>query len=162
MTNLSLRLIPDPCLRRKATNVKTIHPEIKHLTLEMLKVMRFHRGVGLAANQVGLTEKVAVIQSDHMPEPLVLINPEIIQRHGAREVTEGCLSVPGRTDLVTRSKRIRVTAMGIDGRPIKITAEDLLAQIIEHETDHLNGVVYTDHLDTNRHKPHPRTIEFLS
>ena len=162
MTNLSLRLIPDPCLRRKTIRVKTLRPELKDLSQEMLKVMRFHRGVGLAANQVGLTDKIAVIQSDHMPEPLVLINPEIIQRHGTREVTEGCLSLPGRSDMVTRSKRIRVTAIGIDGRPIKITAEDLLAQIIEHETDHLNGVVYTDHLDTNRHKPHPRNIEFLS
>ena len=157
-TKLELRYTPDPCLRRKTVRIRKVRPELHELAREMLRTMHDHRGVGLAANQVGLMEKITVIQSQHMTEPLVLINPEIVYREGERQVTEGCLSIPEREELVTRSTRIKVRATGLDGRQIKVSAEDLLAQIIEHETDHLDGVLYTDHVWRAKNPPLTPTI----
>ena len=157
-TSLKLRQVPDPCLRRKTVRIRKLRPELRELARDMLRTMQDHQGVGLAANQVGLMEKITVIQSEFMPEPLVLINPEIVYREGERQVTEGCLSIPGREELVTRSTRIRVKATALNGRQIKISAEDLLAQIIEHETDHLNGVLYTDHVWRAKNPPLTPTI----
>ena len=158
---LIIRYIPDPCLRRKTVRVKKIRPELHELAREMLETMHRNLGVGLAANQVGLMERIAVIQSQHMAQPLVLINPEIVHREGERQVTEGCLSIPGREELITRSTRIKVKATGLDGRQVKITAEDLLAQIIEHETDHLDGILYTDHLGRNGEPGTIKMTDFL-
>ena len=160
--DLIVRYIPDHCLRRKTVRVKKFRPELRELTREMLETMHRNLGVGLAANQVDLMERIAVIQSQHMPHPLVLINPEIVHREGERQVTEGCLSIPGREELMTRSTKVKVRAMGLDGKQIRITAEGLLAQIIEHETDHLDGVLYTDHLDRAKYAHRgPKIIDFL-
>ena len=108
--------------------------------------MHAEQGVGLAANQVGSLQKVAVIQLPDWDEPLVLINPEIVKREGEREVVEGCLSIPGYRGMVKRSEKVRARALGLDGKVIRINAEGLLAQALEHETGHLNGSLYVDHL----------------
>ena len=160
--DLIIRYIPDPCLRRKTIRIKRCRPELQELAEEMLRTMHRNRGVGLAANQVGLMERIAVVQTQFMLQPLVLINPEIIHREGKRQVAEGCLSIPGREEFLTRSTRIKVRATGLDGKQINITAEDLLAQIIEHETDHLYGVLYTDQLDQAKYGCHePKIKDFL-
>ena len=108
--------------------------------------MHDQRGVGLAANQVGSLQKVAVIQTPDMEEPMVLINPEIMKTEGERQVEEGCLSIPGYRGMVNRSEKVRAKAMGLDGKIYRVNADELLAQALEHEIDHLNGILYIDHL----------------
>lgn len=146
MAILNMRLVPDPILRKQAKKIGKILPALKRFTADMVETMQSHNGVGLAANQVGSLQKVAVIQTPDMEEPLVLVNPEVTRREGEREVVEGCLSLPGYRGLVNRSVKVRVRAMGLDGKVIRISAEELLAQALEHETDHLNGVLFIDHL----------------
>jgi len=144
---LSLRFVPDPVLKRKAQRVPRIDGSVKRLVTDMLETMRTSGGVGLAANQVGRLQRVAVIQLPEEEEPLVLINPRVIRREGEREVAEGCLSIPGYQGRVKRSVKIRVRARDLNGHEIRLKAEnDLLAQALEHEIDHLNGVLYIDRL----------------
>ena len=146
MTVLRLRILPDPILRRQANKIGKIPVRLKKFTEDMVETMHAEQGVGLAANQVGSLQKVAVIQLPDWEEPLVLINPEIVRREGEREVVEGCLSIPGYRGMVKRSEKVRVRALSLDGKVIRITAEGLLAQALEHETGHLNGSLYVDHL----------------
>ena len=146
MTILNMRLVPDPILRRHANKVGKILPNLKKFASDMVETMHSHNGVGLAANQVGSLEKVAVIQTPDMEDPLVLVNPEITRREGEREVVEGCLSLPGYRGMVKRSVKVRARALGLDGKVLRINADELLAQALEHETDHLNGVLFIDHL----------------
>ena len=146
MTVLRLRILPDPILRRQANKIGKIPVRMKKFTEDLVETMHAEQGVGLAANQVGSLQKVAVIQLPDWEEPLVLINPEIVRAEGEREVEEGCLSIPGYRGMVKRSEKVRARAIGLDGKVIRITAEGLLAQALEHETGHLNGNLYVDHL----------------
>ena len=148
MTVLCMRILPDPVLRRKAKKVGKIPVAMKKFTEDMIETMHAEFGVGLAANQVGSLQKVAVIQLPEWEKAIVLINPEIVKREGEREVEEGCLSIPGYRGTVTRSVSVQARAVGLDGKVIRIKADDLLAQALEHETDHLNGILYIDHLLT--------------
>ena len=141
-----IRVLGDPVLRRKAKRVPTIDASIRRLIEDMIDSMRAANGVGLAAPQIGVSLRVVVIG---MPdeEPFALINPEIVKRSGDRVVEEGCLSVPGYRGELTRS--LTVIAKGLDesGKPVRIKAkDDLLAQALEHEIDHINGILYIDHL----------------
>ncbi len=146
MTVLRMRIVPEPILRRKAKKVGKIPANMKKLVSDMIETMYDEKGVGLAANQIGSLQKVAVIQTPEMEEPLVLINPELVKREGEREVEEGCLSIPGYRGTVKRSVSVRARALGLDGKVIRINAEELLAQALEHEIDHLNGILYIGHL----------------
>ena len=146
MTVLKMRFLPDPILRQKAKKVGKVPANMKKLVSDMLDTMYDEHGVGLAANQIGSLQKVAVIQTPEMEEALVLINPEIVKQEGEREVEEGCLSIPGYRGLVKRSVSVRARALGLDGKVIRIKADELLAQALEHEIDHLNGILYIDHL----------------
>ena len=146
MTVLKMRFVPDPILRQKAKKMGKIPTNMKKLVSDMLETMYDEHGVGLAANQIGSLQKVAVIQTPEMEEPLVLINPEIVKQEGEREVEEGCLSIPGYRGLVKRSVSVRARALGLDGKIIRIRADELLAQALEHEIDHLNGILYIDRL----------------
>lgn len=146
MALLTMRHVPDPILRQKTRRITQIPANFKEYIDDMVETMHAHHGVGLAANQVGGLQKVAVIQLPEWNEPLVLINPEIIRREGEREVEEGCLSIPGYRGTVKRSVRVRARALDLNGKVIRIKADGLLAQALEHETDHLNGVLYIDHL----------------
>ena len=141
-----MKLVPDPILRQQAKKINPIPQNLGKYTQDMIETMHDEHGVGLAANQVGSLRKVAVIQLPEWDEALVLINPEIIRREGEREVEEGCLSIPGYRGTVKRSERIRARALDLNGKVIKIKAEGLLAQALEHETDHLNGYLYIDRL----------------
>ena len=146
MALLTMRLVPDPILRQQARRITQIPSGMAKYTLDMVETMHAEQGVGLAANQVGSLQKVAVIQLPEWEEALVLINPEIIRREGEREVEEGCLSIPGYRGMVKRSQRVRARALDLNGKQIRIKAEGLLAQALEHETDHLKGILYIDHL----------------
>ena len=146
MAILNMRLLPDPILRKQAKKVAKVTPQLKKLVDNMVDTMHDQRGVGLAANQVGSLQKVAVIQTPDMEEPMVLINPEIMKAEGERQVEEGCLSIPGYRGMVNRSEKVRAKAMGLDGKIYRVNADELLAQALEHEIDHLNGILYIDHL----------------
>ena len=149
MSLLHLRTIPDPALRQKARRVTRIDDALQRLIDDMIDTMREANGVGLAANQVGVLQRVVVIE---VPEEeglvRVLINPEIVRREGERTVEEGCLSIPGYRGELPRSVKVRARALDRDGKPIRIKAEGLLAQALEHETDHINGTLYIDHLES--------------
>ena len=148
MSLLHLRTIPDPVLRQKARRVSKIDDALHKLIDDMIDTMRDADGVGLAANQVGVLQRVVVIEIPEEEQMRVLINPEIVRREGERVVEEGCLSIPGFRGELVRSVKVRVRALDRDGKPVRFKAEGLLAQALEHETDHINGVLYIDHLES--------------
>jgi peptide deformylase len=148
MAVLPIRTLPDPVLRRKAKRVKIIDGSIKKLIANMLETVRAAPGrAGLAAPQVGKSLRVIVIDIPGA-ENVVLINPEIVKRSGERSVTEGCLSVPGYYGEIKRAKSVTAKGRDASGKEIRIKADELLAQALEHEVDHLNGMLYIDHLES--------------
>ena len=149
MTVLNLRTLPDPVLRQKARRVTKIDAALQKLIDDMIDTMRDASGVGLAANQVGVLQRIVVIEIPEEEEVLVLINPEITRREGERLVEEGCLSIPGYRGELTRSLKVRARALDRDGNTMRVKAEGLLAQALEHETDHINGTLYIDHLESS-------------
>lgn len=146
MTLLSIRQVPDSVLRHKAKKIRSGYQSLSKLAIDMVETMHYAEGVGIAGNQVGVLQKIAIIQLPEDEEPRILINPEITHREGEREVEEGCLSIPGYRGLVRRSVSVKAKALDINGKQVRIKAHDLLAQALEHEVDHLNGILYIDHL----------------
>jgi len=145
MTIQRIRTLPDPVLRQKAKRVASIDGSIQKLIDDMVETMRAASGVGLAAPQIGVPLRIAVIE---MPEQevITLINPQIIKRQGEREVEEACLSVPGYQGEVKRSVTVKVKAQDRQGKEFRLGGEGLLAEALEHELDHLDGVLYIDHI----------------
>jgi peptide deformylase len=146
MTVHPIRLLPDPVLRQKAVRVPSIDASIQRLIDDMIESMYAANGVGLAAPQIGVSLRVVVIG---MPEeePFALINPEIVKRTGERTVDEGCLSLPGYRGELTRSEMVIAKGLNRNGKQVRMKAkDDLLAQALEHEVDHINGTLYIDHL----------------
>ena len=141
-----IRVLPDPVLRQKAKKVTKIDKSVQQLIDDMIEAMRAAPGVGLAAPQVGVPLRIAVIEMPGM-EVMVLINPEIVKRQGERSVPEGCLSIPGYHGEIKRSAWVKIKAQDRQGRNIRLKGEDLLAQVLEHEIDHINGVLYVDHTE---------------
>lgn len=135
----------EPILEQKAKRVRNFDAELKKLADDMLETMRKSCGVGLAAPQVGVPIRLTVIEIPD-EEPLILVNPEVVEQIGQRQVTEGCLSYPGFSGETMRSEMVKVKAFDLNGEKIKIRADELLAQALEHEIDHLNGILYTDRL----------------
>jgi len=138
---------PDPVLRRKAKRVTRVDESLSRLIDDMIETMYQASGAGLAAPQVGVSLKIAVIG---MPDEdvIVLVNPEVVRRVGERVVIEGCLSVPGYRGEIKRAEQVTVKAFDRNGKSFRIKAEDLLAEALEHEIDHLNGILYIDHLES--------------
>lgn len=134
----------DPVLREQAKPISKITKRIKKLAKDMLDTMYNANGVGLAAPQVGISERIVVI--DIGKGPIVLINPEIIATQGEEKDTEGCLSIPGRNEYVTRAAHVKVSALNLDGDMVKIEGSGLLARALQHEIDHLNGILFIDYL----------------
>ncbi|MGE5607506.1 MAG: peptide deformylase [Bacteroidota bacterium] len=134
----------DPVLRQKARKISKISKKLRVLAKDMLETMYHANGVGLAAPQVGISERMVVI--DVGTGPIVLINPEIIKQEGEKRDVEGCLSLPGRNEYITRAERVCVTAFDLNGKEIKLTGEDLLARAFQHEIDHLDGILFIDYL----------------
>ena len=148
MSILEIRIAPDPILRKKARPVKRVDDAIRKLARDMIETMQEAQGVGLAANQVGVLKRVVTIQLPE-EEPRIFVNPEITKRTGEREIQEGCLSVPGYFGLINRSVSIKARALDEWGSKFRLSAEELLAQAIEHEVDHLNGILFLDHLESH-------------
>ena len=147
MAVLPLRHLPDPILRRKTQRVQRIDASIQRLIDDMTETMHAENGVGLAANQVGVSLRICVIGIPEEEMVRVLINPDMVVRRGELELDEGCLSIPEYRGKVHRALHVRVRAQDRDGNAIRIKAEDsLLAQALQHEIDHLNGILYIDHL----------------
>jgi len=147
MAILPLVSIDNPVLHKKAKQVSSIDDSIQKLIDDMIETMHCVGGVGLAAPQIGVSLQVAVIE---MPEAevITIINPEIIKQSGEYEVTEGCLSMPRYRGEIKRSLRVTVKARNRRGKTIRIKAEDLLAQALQHEIDHLNGIVFVDRMES--------------
>ena len=138
--------LPHRALRQRAKKVRRIDSSVLRLAHDMVDTMRDAVGVGLAANQVGVLRRVIVIQLPEDEEASIYINPEIVHREGEREVEEGCLSIPGYKGFITRSLWVKFRALDQTAKLVKLRAEELLAQVLEHEVDHLNGILYVDHL----------------
>ena len=145
MALLTVRLYGDPVLRQVATPVREITAEIKRIIADMTETMWHQVGIGLAAPQVGLSYRILVMD-DGKGGAQTLINPEIESRSGTIREEEGCLSVPGVFGVVERSKTITVRAMDADGKPVSMEATGLKARIVQHELDHLDGVLFIDRL----------------
>ena len=144
---LTILEFPDDRLRKKAVAVKTVDDKIKKLVDDMLDTMYESHGVGLAATQVNVHQRVIVIDvSDEKDEPLFLINPEIIEKDGVKEGEEGCLSVPGFFEKVNRAEHVKVRALNRDGQSYEFEATDLLAICVQHEIDHLDGKLFVDYI----------------
>lgn len=147
MTFIPIRVLPDPILRQKSKRVRNIDGSVKKLIGDMIETMHAAGGVGLAAPQVGVPLRVIVIGIPG-EEDIVLINPKVVRRTGERLVDEGCLSIPGYIGQIKRAMSVRVKGRDLTGKEIRIKATELLAEVLEHEIDHLNGVFYIDYLDS--------------
>lgn len=144
---LNILQYPDKRLRKIAKPVKKIDLKIRNLINAMFDVMYRNRGIGLAATQINYHYRIVVIDiSSSCSERLVLINPIILKLSGKIKSKEGCLSISGTQDFIIRSKYIKVKALDINGNNIEINGEDLLSACIQHEIDHLNGILFIDHL----------------
>lgn len=148
MSKLSILRYPDPRLHTVAKPVVQVDDRIRRLVDDMFETMYAAEGVGLAATQVDVHERVIVIDtSDRHDDPRVLINPELLTTSGEQVLSEeGCLSVPTVYDKVLRPARVRVRALGRDGQSVEFDAEGLLAKCVQHEMDHLMGKVFVDYL----------------
>jgi peptide deformylase len=142
---------PDPILKKTASPVAKVDDEIRRLIDDMAETMYAAEGVGLAAPQVGVSKRIVVIDTSPRQEGqhlLHLVNPEIVKAEGETTYTEGCLSVPGEAEDVERAARVWVKALDRDGKPIEVVGEGLLAIALQHELDHLDGVLFVDHLSS--------------
>jgi len=147
MAVLKVCTLPDPVLRQKAKKVNEIDASIQKLIDDMIDTMRAVSGVGLAAPQVGVSLRIAVIEIPG-EEVITLINPEMVKRQGERILEEACLSVPGYQGEIKRSEKVKVKAQDRLGKEFRLKGEDLLAQALEHEIDHLSGILYVDHVES--------------
>ena len=147
MAILEILAYPDPRLRTKAKLVTKIDDELLRKVEDMYETMYHAKGVGLAATQVNIHEQIFVMDvSEAQDQKICVLNPEIIHMEGEQYESEGCLSVNGAYDKVKRAMKVRMRGMGLDEKPIELEAEGLMAVCIQHEVDHLNGILFIDHL----------------
>ena len=146
MAKLQIRIDGDPILRKKSRKVEVIDEDLHRLIDDMYETMYEAQGVGLAAVQIGKLKQLIVID-DYEGTKIVLINPERLADEGSSEALEGCLSVPERVGKVKRFEKIKINYTDRDGKEKTMEAEDFLARIIQHEMDHLEGILYTDLTD---------------
>ena len=149
MADLKIVKYGTEVLRSVAEPVDEITEEIKQIADEMLKTMYVSDGVGLAAPQVGISKRIIVVDvrpDDPAHKPLILVNPEILEREGEADAEEGCLSVPEVRGEVKRARSVKVEGLTLEGEKVCLEATELLARVFQHEIDHLNGVLFIDHL----------------
>jgi len=153
---LPIRIYGDPVLRRKADPVAEIDDEIRRLAGDMLETLADAEGVGLAGPQVGASHRLIVVhppadRGEEREEPRVLVNPEVVQAEGPQvSGEEGCLSIPGIYEDVKRKERVRVHALDLDGQEVEMDADGWVARILQHEIDHLDGVLFVDRIGPMR------------
>jgi peptide deformylase len=146
---LRIRKYGDPVLETPAEPVTEFNGELRQLAEDMFETMYANKGIGLAAPQVGVSKRLAVIDSSAGEDPaakLVLVNPEILVKEGTQIGEEGCLSIPGFREDVRRAYRVRVRAQNLEGGYFETEGEELLARVIQHEIDHLDGILFLQHL----------------
>ena len=147
MAVLSIRKYGDPLLRRRAQPVREVTPELRSLAEDMIDTMYDEAGIGLAAPQVGAAVRMMVVGDERGRNPRALVNPVITEQGGAITAEEGCLSIPGIFADVTRAEWVQVEAQDLDGQPVSIRARGFHARVLQHEMDHLDGVLFIDRLD---------------
>jgi peptide deformylase len=165
MEHLRLRIYGDQVLRKKAEPVEIYGDELRDLVQQMRRIMRENSGVGLAAPQAGVSLRVAVFgipREGEAPLEFVLVNPVIVERDGEVQFEEGCLSVPGVYESVRRAQRIVVTGTDEFGKEVSFEAEDMVARAIQHEIDHLDGVLFVDRVGTVRRRLLKRKLSEIS
>ena len=140
-------MYPDPVLREPAQRVTTVDDSVRQLARDMAETMYDAPGVGLAAPQIGVQRRVVVYRISEEDELRTLVNPVIVSSSGEQTDDEGCLSIPGLAYPVTRAQQVSVTALDLDGNEVSYDAEDLEARVIQHEVDHLDGVLFLDRID---------------
>jgi peptide deformylase len=145
MTIRDIHLLGSPVLRERAQEVREVDDDVRQLVHDLFETMRADDGIGLAANQVGVTRRVAVVEVNDEPH-VVLIDPQIIEREGKVRGEEGCLSIPDIFGDVDRSAKVVVETTTLDGERMRVEATDLVSRAIQHEIDHLDGVLFLDHL----------------
>jgi peptide deformylase len=147
MAILDILEFPDPRLRTKAKPVTKVDDKIRKLTDDMLETMYQAPGIGLAATQVNMHQRIVVIDvSEEKDQPLVLINPQYEILEGEQDFDEGCLSVPGYYETVTRAEKILLKALNREGEPFEMECEGILSVCVQHELDHLDGKLFVDHI----------------
>jgi peptide deformylase len=165
MAVLPIRIYPDPVLRVDCRPVSDFGPELRKLAADMIETMHAAPGVGLAAPQIGVDLRIAVIDLSVGEDPKqvwVIVNPEIVESSGSVAGEEGCLSLPGITDKVDRPGSVLIRALDLDGKPIEIRADEWLARAFCHEIDHLHGVLFVDHLRGLRKERARRQLKKLA
>ena len=160
MAILDILEYPDPRLRTRAKPVEAVDDAVRKLIDDMLETMYDAPGIGLAATQVNVHRRIIVVDvSENRDDPHAFVNPELELLGGSIETEEGCLSVPGFYEPVTRAERIRVQALDRDGQPLTLEAEGLLAVCIQHECDHLDGKLFVDYLSNLKRTRIRRKLE---
>ncbi|WP_375055980.1 peptide deformylase [Zobellella sp. DQSA1] len=160
---LEVLRFPDERLRTVAKPVTEITPALQHIVDDMFETMYAEEGIGLAATQVDIHQRLIVIDvSENRDQPLVLINPEILEQSGSTGIEEGCLSVPGARALVPRAERVKVKAQDRQGQEFELDADDLLAICIQHEMDHLKGKLFVDYLSPLKRQRIRQKLEKLA
>lgn len=159
MANLTIVKYPDPILRRRAEKVREITESVVDLAKMMVETMRLAGGIGLAANQVGKPLRIIVVEQGKEKEPWIIINPELVSADEEDVREEGCLSIPGYFEFVKRYKKVVVRGVDLKEKEVTIEAEGILARAFQHEIDHLNGVLFIDHLSPVKRSIFKRTYE---
>ncbi|MFQ5678505.1 MAG: peptide deformylase [Gemmatimonadota bacterium] len=152
MSVRQIRLLGDPVLRQKAVAVEEVDESVRRLIQDLLDTMYEADGIGLAAPQIGVPLRVFVYDVREEGAAGALVNPEILERHGSVKGEEGCLSIPGLSEIVERSDRIRLRALDGEGREVVLEAEGLLSRCLQHEQDHLDGVLFLDRVSPLKRK----------
>lgn len=150
-----IRTYGDPVLRKKSKEIKNIDASIKDLAMSMIKSVKAVGGIGLAANQVGQDKRIFVVDRSRLDltqEPLIAINPEIVELSGDQTEEEGCLSIPGTFEYLSRPLKVAVKALDLNGKELVIEGTGLLGRVLVHEIDHLNGILFIDHLSSIKRK----------
>ncbi|MDB6374746.1 peptide deformylase [Photorhabdus bodei] len=162
MSVLQVLHYPDERLRTIATPVETVDAEIRRIIDDMFETMYAEEGIGLAATQVDIHQRIVVIDvSETRNERLVLINPELLEKSGETGIEEGCLSIPEQRALVPRAEKVKIKALDYNGQPFELQADGLLAICIQHEMDHLIGKLFVDYLSPLKRQRIRQKVEKL-
>jgi peptide deformylase len=168
MAILLIRIYGDPVLRKQAKEITKVDENIRKLAFDMLKTVKEAKGIGLSANQVGVEKKLFVVDRSFFStppcgdSPLIVINPVLVESHGEQTSEEGCLSIPGTYADVTRQLEVLVKGMDLDEKEIQIEAKGFLSRVLLHEIDHLNGLLFIDHLSSIRRHLLAKKLKKLS
>lgn len=160
---LEIRKYGDPVLRKKSKHVKEVNSEVRSLVGRMWNAMYDNKGIGLAAPQVGVSKKIIVVDTREEGEKMALVNPRVVSSGEEKDFyCEGCLSIPGLEGDVLRPVSVVVEAQDLSGKPVRIEADDLLARVLQHEIDHLNGILFVDLLAEDQKKKLDRPLREMA